>query len=84
MILESTSPVGTTEKILNLNNLGVDMSEIFIYHCPERVLPGRIMSELVGNDRIVGGYCRTAGEKVAQFYLSLLKVLWLQTLEQLN
>lgn len=74
VILESTSPVGTTEKIFeNLNNLGVDMSEIFIAHCPERVLPGRIMSELVENDRIVGGYCRTASEKVAQFYREFVK-----------
>ena len=66
--------MGTTEKIFeNLNNLGVDMSEIFIAHCPERVLPGRIMSELVENDRIVGGYCRTASEKVAQFYREFVK-----------
>ncbi|WP_187647913.1 UDP-N-acetyl-D-mannosamine dehydrogenase [Nitrosophilus labii] len=69
VILESTSPVGTTEKIEEtLKNEGIDTSKIYIAHCPERVLPGRIMQELVENDRIVGGITTEATEKVAEFY----------------
>lgn len=69
IILESTSPVGTTEKINNyLKEMGVDISELYIAHCPERVLPGKIMKELLINDRIIGGQTKKAGEKVAEFY----------------
>ena len=69
VILESTSPVGTTEKVEEvLKAEGVDTSSLFIAHCPERVLPGHIMRELVENDRIVGGLTLEAGEKVADFY----------------
>ncbi|RUO37299.1 UDP-N-acetyl-D-mannosamine dehydrogenase [Aliidiomarina shirensis] len=69
VILESTSPVGTTEKVEEvLKDEGVDTSSLFIAHCPERVLPGHIMRELVENDRIVGGLTEESGEKVADFY----------------
>ena len=69
VILESTSPVGTTEKVANvLKDCGVDIDNIHIAHCPERVLPGHIMRELVENDRIVGGITPVASEKVAAFY----------------
>lgn len=69
VILESTSPVGTTEKVAQeLSKNGVDISSIHIAHCPERVLPGHIMRELVENDRIVGGITPEASEKVAAFY----------------
>ncbi|GAB6074876.1 UDP-N-acetyl-D-mannosamine dehydrogenase [Nautilia lithotrophica] len=69
VILESTSPVGTTEKIAEiLKEEGVDISKIYIAHCPERVLPGKIMQELVENDRIVGGLTSEATKKVAEFY----------------
>ena len=69
VILESTSPVGTTEKVEEvLRAEGVDTSSIHIAHCPERVLPGHIMRELVENDRIVGGLTEESGEKVADFY----------------
>ncbi|RUM44165.1 MAG: UDP-N-acetyl-D-mannosamine dehydrogenase [Hydrogenimonas sp.] len=73
IILESTSPVGTTkmvEKVLHQG--GVDTSKVHIAHCPERVLPGRIMLELVQNDRIVGGLTPEATEKTAQFYESFV------------
>ncbi len=69
IILESTSPVGTTdtvEEILQIN--GVDTSQIFVAHCPERVLPGQIMRELVENDRIVGGTTPEATQKTVDFY----------------
>ncbi len=69
VILESTSPVGTTEKVAEvLRESGVDTDSIHIAHCPERVLPGHIMRELVENDRIVGGITPEASEKVAAFY----------------
>jgi UDP-N-acetyl-D-mannosaminuronic acid dehydrogenase len=69
VILESTSPVGTTEKMADiLGESGVDISKIYIAHCPERVLPGKIMKELVENDRIVGGLTSEAAERTVEFY----------------
>ncbi len=66
VILESTSPVGTTHMVEDvLKNEGVDTSKVHIAHCPERVLPGRIMLELVQNDRIVGGLTPEATEVTA-------------------
>ncbi len=74
VILESTSPVGTTEKIGEiLKDSGVDTSKIYIAHCPERVLPGKILKELVQNDRIVGGLSRESAEKTAEFYKTFVK-----------
>ena len=69
VILESTSPVGTTDKISELlAENGVDIARIHIAHCPERVLPGKIMKELVENDRIVGGLTNQATHITANFY----------------
>jgi len=69
VILESTSPVGTTDKVEEiLKENGVDTSKLFIAHCPERVLPGQIMRELVENDRIVGGTTPEATAKTVVFY----------------
>ena len=69
VILESTSPVGTTDKVEEvLKENGVDTSKLFIAHCPERVLPGQIMRELVENDRIVGGTTAEATLKTVEFY----------------
>ena len=80
VILESTSPVGTTSKIeTTLKNSGVDTSKIFIAHCPERVLPGHIMRELVENDRIVGGTTKTATHKTAAFYREFVEGEVLET-----
>jgi UDP-N-acetyl-D-mannosaminuronic acid dehydrogenase len=74
VILESTSPVGTTDKIEEvLKNEGVDTSKIYISHCPERVLPGKIMRELVENDRIVGGLTPQATAKTVEFYKTFVK-----------
>tara|TARA_B100002019_G_scaffold80672_1_gene69671 strand:- start:1715 stop:2920 length:1206 start_codon:yes stop_codon:yes gene_type:complete len=73
VILESTSPVGTTERVEEvLREEGVDTSSIHIAHCPERVLPGHIMRELVENDRIVGGTTLEATKAVAEFYRSFV------------
>ncbi|QOR62606.1 UDP-N-acetyl-D-mannosamine dehydrogenase [Sulfurovum sp. ST-21] len=69
IILESTSPVGTTDKVEEvLKKEGVDTSKLYVAHCPERVLPGYIMRELVENDRIVGGITIEATKAAAAFY----------------
>lgn len=69
VILESTSPVGTTELVEDtLKAHNVDTSKLYIAHCPERVLPGHIMRELVENDRIVGGITPEATQKTVEFY----------------
>ncbi len=74
VILESTSPVGTTDLIAEaLEQAGVDLSSIHIAYCPERVLPGRIMIELVENDRVVGGYTPEAASAVGEFYRSFVR-----------
>jgi len=71
VILESTSPVGTTEAIGDwLRELRPDLEAdaIYIAHCPERVLPGQILKELIINDRIVGGINPASTAKAAAFY----------------
>jgi UDP-N-acetyl-D-mannosaminuronic acid dehydrogenase len=69
VILESTSPVGTTDKIEEILAANVvNVETISIAYCPERVLPGKIMAELISNDRIVGGINEEATRKVAKFY----------------
>ena len=71
VILESTSPVGTCDEIIApvLEDAGFTVGEdVFVAHCPERVLPGRILIELVENDRIVGGVDQASTEKAASFY----------------
>ncbi len=80
VILESTSPVGTTDLMeKTLREEGVDTSKIHFAHCPERVLPGKIMHELVHNDRIVGGTTPEATRVTADFYKSFVKGEVLQT-----
>jgi UDP-N-acetyl-D-mannosaminuronic acid dehydrogenase len=76
VILESTSPVGTTDEVVAriLQENGHDTEkEIFIAHCPERVLPGRILVELVENDRIVGGINPLATSKAIEFYQTFVR-----------
>lgn len=77
IILESTSPPGTTrslaETVINLRpDLSLDGSggrpAVLFAHCPERVLPGRIMTELITNDRIVGGLTPAAADAAAALY----------------
>lgn len=69
VIIESTSPVGTTHEIARvLQDAGVDVGSLSIAYCPERVLPGKVMVELVENDRIVGGLTPEATRKVTDFY----------------
>jgi UDP-N-acetyl-D-mannosaminuronic acid dehydrogenase len=82
VILESTSPVGTTEKIVarHLLNAGFNLvDDVAVAHCPERVLPGKILRELVENDRIVGGINEWATERAAAFYRSFVSGEVLET-----
>lgn len=69
IILESTSPVGTTEKLAEW----LPQLDLHIAYCPERVLPGHILREIVGNDRIIGGLTPTSGEKAKQLYQIFVK-----------
>ncbi|MBS1240232.1 MAG: UDP-N-acetyl-D-mannosamine dehydrogenase [Proteobacteria bacterium] len=78
VILESTSPVGTTEALrdlianerpdLKLPGRAGGAAEIAIAYCPERVLPGKILDELIHNDRSIGGITPACAEKAAGFY----------------
>lgn len=69
VILESTSPVGSTEVVRDtLAAAGIDVSNILFAHCPERVLPGKVMIELIENDRIVGGLDDQATAAAVEFY----------------
>jgi len=82
VILESTSPVGTTLDVvaegLKATNLRVG-EDIYVAHCPERVLPGRILTELVENDRIVGGINDASTQMAADFYSEFVRGEVLQT-----
>lgn len=80
VILESTSPVGTTQQMADvLKAEGVDVSQIHIAYCPERVLPGKIMTELVENDRVVGGLTPASTAAVAGFYRTFVRGAVLET-----
>jgi UDP-N-acetyl-D-mannosaminuronic acid dehydrogenase len=82
VILESTSPVGTTESTVAriIRDHGHDLeNDVAIAYCPERVLPGRILTELVENDRIVGGVSLTATAAAAEFYGSFVRGEILET-----
>jgi UDP-N-acetyl-D-mannosaminuronic acid dehydrogenase len=78
VILESTSPVGTTEKMVTwLAQARSDLSfpapggapaDVSVAYCPERVLPGRVLHELVANDRVIGGMTSACAERAIDFY----------------
>jgi len=74
-IIESTSPIGTTEKMMELiYNERPDLKdELYIAYCPERVLPGNVMYELVNNDRVIGGVDEESTEKAVAFYTKFVK-----------
>lgn len=86
IIIESTSPVGTTEQVaqiiaeerpeLKVPEFGQEkgaIADIALAYCPERVLPGRIVHELVANDRVIGGVTSACSEKAAALYDSFVK-----------
>ncbi len=78
VVLESTSPVGTTEQVARwLAELRPDLTfphqagaaaDVQVAHCPERVLPGRVLVELVENDRVIGGLTPRCAERAAELY----------------
>jgi UDP-N-acetyl-D-mannosaminuronic acid dehydrogenase len=74
-IIESTSPVGTTEKMMDLiyTERPELKDQIHIAYCPERVLPGNVMHELVHNDRVIGGVNEASTQKALSFYSKYVK-----------
>ncbi|RRH68345.1 UDP-N-acetyl-D-mannosamine dehydrogenase [Falsigemmobacter faecalis] len=78
VILESTSPVGATEAMsvwlaesrpdLSFPQHRGEESDIRIAHCPERVLPGKVMQELITNDRVIGGMTALCSERASELY----------------
>jgi UDP-N-acetyl-D-mannosaminuronic acid dehydrogenase len=78
VILESTSPVGTTEKLaawlklarpdLSFPQDKGDLADIKVAHCPERVLPGHVLQELVSNDRVIGGMSNACSQLATKLY----------------
>lgn len=80
VILESTSPVGATEQLVEwLIELRPDLSfpnyykpeneaDIFVAYCPERVLPGKVVEEIISNDRIIGGMTKESTKKAQEVY----------------
>jgi len=83
VVLESTSPVGATEKLaqwlvearsdLSFPDSNADNPDINIAYCPERVLPGYVLQELVSNDRVVGGLTQACAEKAVELYEIFVK-----------
>lgn len=74
-VIESTSPVGTTEKMMNLiYSRRPDLRDnMFIAYCPERILPGNVIYELVHNDRVIGGINEESTQKAKDFYAHFVK-----------
>ncbi|MGG5511056.1 UDP-N-acetyl-D-mannosamine dehydrogenase [Myroides odoratimimus] len=74
-IIESTSPVGTTEKMMEyiFTERPELEGKIYLAYCPERVLPGNVMYELVHNDRVIGGVNEASTEKAVAFYSQFVK-----------
>jgi UDP-N-acetyl-D-mannosaminuronic acid dehydrogenase len=78
VVLESTSPVGTTEQVvrwlaaarpdLRFPDAGGGLPEVNVAYCPERVLPGQVVRELVDNDRIIGGMTPACSERAVALY----------------
>ena len=74
-IIESTSPVGTTEKMMDyiFTERPELVGKIYLAYCPERVLPGNVMYELVHNDRVIGGVDAASTDKAIAFYSQFVK-----------
>lgn len=74
-VIESTSPVGTTDYMSNLifTERPELKDKIYIAYCPERVLPGNVIFELVNNDRVIGGMNEVSTQKAMEFYSQFVK-----------
>lgn len=89
VVFESTSPVGSTEQLstwlakarpdLSFPHTDGDDADVNVAHSPERVLPGRVLIELVANDRVVGGLSPTCAARAARMYKIFLKGECLET-----
>lgn len=83
VILESTSPVGATEKMaawlasarpdLSFPQTHGDSADVNVAHCPERVLPGHVVRELVENDRVIGGISSRCSKRSVELYKTFVK-----------
>ena len=74
-VIESTSPIGTTEMMANIifSERPELKDKIYIAYCPERVLPGNVIYELVHNDRVIGGLTPESTDKAIEFYSQFVK-----------
>lgn len=75
VVLESTSPVGTTEEIIKpiIEESGFEVGEdILLGYCPERVIPGRIIYELKNNDRVIGGINEKSAKEIKKIYKTIV------------
>ncbi|ELR63778.1 UDP-N-acetyl-D-mannosaminuronate dehydrogenase [Photobacterium marinum] len=83
VILESTSPVGTTEQMaawlaeartdLTFPQTAGENADVNVAHCPERVLPGHVVRELVANDRVIGGMSSRCSERSVELYKTFVQ-----------
>jgi len=83
VILESTSPVGATEKLahwladarpdLTFPHQKGDSADVKVAHCPERVLPGYVLQELVSNDRVIGGMSKACSDRAVDLYKTFVR-----------
>ncbi|MCG9595324.1 UDP-N-acetyl-D-mannosamine dehydrogenase VpsB [Vibrio sp. Isolate25] len=83
VVLESTSPVGATEKMagwlaearpdLTFPQQNGDAADIKVAHCPERVLPGYVLQELVSNDRVIGGMSDACNKRAVELYQTFVR-----------
>ncbi len=83
VVLESTSPVGATEQLsawlaelrpdLKFPHQSSERPDIHLAHCPERVLPGRVLHELVANDRVIGGVTGRCAEQAKALYQTFVR-----------
>jgi len=83
VVLESTSPVGATEQMaqwladsrpdLTFPQQAGENADVHIAHCPERVLPGKVVEELVTNDRVIGGMSDTASRMAVALYKTFVE-----------
>lgn len=85
VIIESTSPLGTTEKVHDLiRKRRPELEKIHFAYCPERVLPGNIIYEMVNNSRIIGGLSDESTKLISEFYRSFVKGEVIETSSQLS
>ena len=75
VVLESTSPVGTTEEVVKpiIEESGLKVGrDIMLGYCPERVIPGKIIYELKNNDRVIGGIDKKSAEEIRKIYKTIV------------